>query len=94
MVADVDLSDEVVYTSRRAWLRVSARSWSPGRLRVSDRMLRFTAHDGATTEVALSALGAVRVRRLPRASLVVETEEGPLRLRCFAVPAVAALLQR
>jgi hypothetical protein len=89
----VDLIDETVLTSRRAWLLVAARRWAPGRLRVSDRALRFTAHDGAMTEVALSALGAVRVARLPRPALVLQTDAGTLRLRCFAVPAVAALLR-
>ncbi len=92
MVADVDLTEEVVYTSRRAWLHAS--TWTPGRLRISSRSLRFTAQDGATTEVALTALDDVRVLRLPRPALVLRTDSGTLRLRCFAVPAIAALLQR
>jgi hypothetical protein len=94
VVADVDLTDEVVYTSRRAWLLEAPRTWTPGRLRVSDRALRFTAHGGATTELPLTALASVRIARLPRRALVLETAEGTLHLRCFAVPAIAALLQR
>ncbi len=89
MVADVDLTEEVVYTSRRAFLR-QARTWTPGRLRVSDRGLRFTAHDGAIVEVA--EVLDVRLVRWPRRALVLSTPSGPLRLRCFAMPAVAALL--
>jgi hypothetical protein len=90
VVADVDLTEEVVYTSRRASLR-QARRWTPGRLRVSDRALRFTAHDGAVVE--LTGLLDVRVVRWPRRALVLGTSAGPVRLRCFAMPAVAALLR-
>jgi hypothetical protein len=43
--------------------------------------------------VLLAELLGVRVARLPRRALVLETAAGPLRIRCFAVPAVAALLQ-
>lgn len=86
------MTDEVVYTSRRAFLRGPARSWTPGRLRVSDRLVRFTAADGAVTEVPVAALDAVRVARLPRRVLVLETREGRLLIRCFAMPAIAALL--
>lgn len=87
------MSDETVWTSRRASLRSPARRWVAGRLRLSDRTVRFTAHDGATTEVPLSAVTAVRVARRPRRALVLETDSGPLRLRCFAMPAIAALLR-
>ena len=85
---------ETVWTSRRAFLRTGARRWTPGHLRVSDEAVRFTAHDGATTEVPIAALVAVRVTRLPRRTLVLETATGPIRLRCFAMPAIAALLRR
>lgn len=88
------MSDEVVWTSRRALLRTSGRRWTPGRLRVSDRAVRFTAHDGTEVEVLRSVLGSARVTRLPRRCLLLETPDGVLRLRCFAVPAIAALLQR
>lgn len=88
------MTDETIWTSRRASLRSATRRWTPGRLRVSDLTVRFTAVDGATTEVARDALDAVRVVRLPRPALVLETASGPIRLRCFAMPAVAALLQR
>lgn len=84
---------ETVYTSRRALLRSEARVWTAGRLRVSDRAVRFTAHDGAETEVLLAELLDVRVARLPRRALVLETPAGRLHLRCFAVPAIAVLLQ-
>ncbi|GAA2752355.1 hypothetical protein [Amnibacterium kyonggiense] len=86
------MTDERVWTSRRALLAAPRGAWTPGRLRVSDRVLRFTAHDGTVTEVALEAVTAVRVTRLPHRVLVLETPSGPLRLRCFAVPAVAELL--
>ena len=85
---------ETIWTSRRAFLRTDTRRWTPGRLRVSDEAVRFTAHDGATTEVSIAALVAVRATRLPRRALVLETAAGPIRLRCFAMPALAALLQR
>lgn len=83
---------EVVLTSRRAWL-LGRGGWSPGRLRVSDRVVRFTSHDGAVVEFALTDVAAVRVARLPRRALVLATPAGRLRLRCFAMPAVAALLR-
>jgi len=92
-MSDAGRSDETIWTSRRAFLRSEARRWVPGRLRVSDLAVRFTAHDGATTEVALTALLAVRALRLPRRALVLDTAAGPLHLRCFAMPAIAALLQ-
>lgn len=85
--------EEVVLTSRRAWLHAEARRWTPGRLRVSDRVVRFTAHDGTVVEFALTEVSAVRMARLPRRALVLATPVGPLRLRCFAMPAVAALLR-
>lgn len=85
---------ETVWTSRRAVLRAAPRRWTPGRLRVSDEAVRFTAHDGATTEVPLAALTSVRVGRLPRRALVLETATGTIRVRCFAMPAIAALLRR
>ena len=93
MVADVDLAEETVYTSRRSLLRADARRWTPGRLRVSDRAVRFTTVDGAITEVAIAAVAAVRLVRLPRRALVLETDAGPLHLRCFAMPAVALLVR-
>jgi hypothetical protein len=86
--------EETVLTSRRALLRADRRRWTRGRLRVSDRAVRFTALDGSVVEVARAELSAVRVARRPRRALVLETPAGPLRLRCFAMSAVAALLQR
>jgi hypothetical protein len=84
---------EVVLTSRRARWRTSERGWEAGRLRISDRRLRLTALDGSTTEVPLTEVAAVRVTRWPRPALVVVTTDGvTLRIRCFAVPAVATLL--
>ena len=83
--------DEIVLTSRRALL-LAGRRWSPGRLRISDRVVRFTAYDGAVTEVSVSEVSAVRVVRRPRPALLLETPTGALRLRCFAAPAVATLL--
>ncbi|WP_158589998.1 hypothetical protein [Amnibacterium setariae] len=84
---------ETVWTSRRALLLVAGR-WTPGRLRLSDRALRFTAHDGEVVEVAAAEARAVRLVGRPRRVLLLETPDGPLRLRCFAAPAVAALLRR
>ncbi|MGT2426317.1 hypothetical protein [Amnibacterium kyonggiense] len=86
------MSDETVWTSRRALL-AAERGWTPGRLRVSDRALRFTAHDGVVVEVRTTDVATVRVTRLPRRVLVLETAAGRLRLRCFAVPAIAALVR-
>ncbi len=88
------MDEETVLTSRRALLRGPGRVWAPGRLRVSDRAVRFTPLDGAVVEVPLVALLAVRVVRLPRRALVLDTATGPIRLRCFAMPAVAGLLLR
>jgi hypothetical protein len=85
------MSDETVWTSRRAFLLEGGR-WTPGRLRVSDRLVRFTAYDGTVVEV-VEVLGAQVVRR-PRRVLVLHTATGPVRLRCFAMPAIAALLTR
>lgn len=84
--------EEVVLTSRRARL-LGGRGWLPGRLRISDRTVRFTAHDGTTTEVPRSGVASVRVARRPRPALVLATPAGPLRLRCFAMPAVALLIR-
>ncbi|WP_375405395.1 hypothetical protein [uncultured Amnibacterium sp.] len=84
--------EEVVLTSRRASV-LGGGAWSPGRLRISDRLVRFTSHDGAVVEVALTDVSAVRLARLPRRALVLTTPAGPLRLRCFAMSAVAALLR-
>jgi hypothetical protein len=85
------MEEETVLTTRRALL-LTGRTWTPGRLRITDRVVRFTAHDGEVAEVAVTDISAVRVVRRPRRALVLETPRGPLRLRCFAVPAVAALL--
>ncbi|WP_375388673.1 hypothetical protein [uncultured Amnibacterium sp.] len=86
--------EETVLTSRRAFLRSAGRGWTPGRLRVSDRRVRFTASDGTVLEVARAGVSAVRLARLPRRALVLDTAAGPIRLRCFAMPAVAILLRR
>jgi len=83
--------EEAVWTSRRALLLVAGR-WTPGRLRISDRALRFTSHDGAVVEVAAPDVRAVRLTGRARRVLVVEAPSGPLRLRCFAAPAIATLL--
>jgi hypothetical protein len=85
--------EEVVLTSRRALLHAEGRRWTPGRLRVSDRVVRFTAQDGGVVEVAMTDLSAVRLAGRPRRTLVLETPDASLRLRCFALAAVAALLQ-
>ena len=87
-------AEEVVLTSRRARWRTAERGWEAGRLRLTDRRLRLTAHDGTTTEVLVTAVSSVRVVRLPRSTLVLVTDDGVLRVRCFAVPAVAGLLPR
>jgi hypothetical protein len=84
--------EEVVLTSRRALLHAPGAGWRPGRLRVSDREVRFTARDGAVVAVPTAAVASVRLVRRPRRALRLETPEGPLLLRCFALPAVAALL--
>jgi hypothetical protein len=83
---------EAVLTSRRARWRTTERGWKTGRLRLSDRRLLLTAHDGATTEVPVAAVASIRVARWPRPTLVLEVDSGTLRIRCFAVPAVAGLL--
>ena len=85
--------EETVLTTRRALLRSPGGGWTAGRLRLSDRAVRFTAADGTGGEVPLGAVTSVRVARRPRAALVLTTPDGPLRLRCFGVPAVAALLR-
>jgi hypothetical protein len=84
--------EEVVLTSRRARWRTTETGWEAGRLRLTAQRLRLTAYDGATTEVRVSAVSAVRVARWPRSTLVLEVRGGTLRVRCFAVPAVATLL--
>lgn len=84
--------EEVVLTSRRARWRTADGRWEAGRLHVSDRRVRVTAHGGASTEVLLVAVTAVRVVRWPRPTLVLECDGAPLRIRCFAVPAVAGLV--
>ena len=86
------MAEETVLTSRRALL-LAGRRWSPGRLRISDRVIRFTAHDGAITEIAVSEVSAIRVVRRPRPALQLETPGGAVRLRCFAATAVATLLR-
>lgn len=86
------MSDEIVLTSRRARLGVDGGRWTPGRLRVSDRAVRFTAHDGGTVEVAVADVSAVRVVRWPRPALLLTTAAGPIRLRCFSMRAVADLV--
>ncbi|GAA4735121.1 hypothetical protein GCM10025783_01070 [Amnibacterium soli] len=87
-------ADEVVLTSRRARWRTDGRGWEAGRLHLTDRRLRLTAHDGTTVEVLVASVSSVRVVRLPRSTLVLATDDGRLRVRCFAVPAVAGLLPR
>ena len=84
--------EEVVLTSRRARWRTAEHGWEAGRLHLTDRRLRLTAHDGTTTEVLVSA-ASVRVVRWPRPTLVLEADGVLLRVRCFAVPAVATLLR-
>ena len=84
--------EEVVLTSRRARWCAADGGWEAGRLRLTDRRLRLTAHDGTATEVLLTDVASVRVARWPRATLVLEVRGGALRVRCFAVPAVATLL--
>lgn len=86
-------AEEVVLTSRRALLHTEGRGWMPGRLRVSDRVIRFTALDGSVVEVDAAEVASVRLRGRPRRALVLDTPHGPLRLRCFGMPAVAALLR-
>jgi hypothetical protein len=86
--------EEVVLTSRRAVLHAPGRGWHAGRLRVSDRELRFTDRDGRTLVVPAAGIGAVRLVRRPRRALRVETPDGPVLLRCFALAAVARLLAR
>jgi hypothetical protein len=88
------MTDETVYTSRRAFLHVEGRTWTPGRLRLSDRAVRFTALDGTVVEVGTAELVAVRLVGVRRRALLLETPTETLRLRCFAMPAIAALLQR
>jgi len=85
--------EETVLTTRRALL-LEGRRWTPGRLRITDRVVRFTRQDGEVVEVAVTTVSAVRVARLPRSTLVLELPSGTLRLRCYAVAAVAGLLQR
>jgi hypothetical protein len=84
--------EEVVLTSRRALLHAPGRGWRSGRLRVSDHEVRFTGHDGDVLAVPVTTIAAVRLVRRPRLVLRLETPDGPLLLRCFALPAVAALL--
>jgi hypothetical protein len=84
--------EEVVLTSRRALWRSGTGPWASGRLRISDRCLRLTAGDGSSIEVAVAALDVVHVVRWPRPTVVLATADGPLQVRCFAAPAVAALL--
>jgi hypothetical protein len=84
--------EEVVLTSRRARWWSAERGWEAGRLRVTDRRVVLTAHDGTTIEVLVAGLSSVRVARWPRPTLVLEVDGATLRLRCFAVPAVAALM--
>lgn len=85
--------DEVVLTSRRARWRTAERGWEAGRLHLTDRRLRLVAHDGTGIEVLVADLSSVRVARWPRRTLVLEAGVGVLRVRCFAVPAVAGLLR-
>jgi hypothetical protein len=85
-------AEEVVLTSRRAVWRTAPGPWSAGRLRISDRCLRLTAGDGSSIEVDVRALDLVHVVRWPRPTVVLTTTDGPLQVRCFAAPAVAALL--
>ena len=70
------MTEEVVWTSRRALLHAEDRSWAAGRLRLSDQTVRFTALDGDATEVPLADLAGVRLVRLPRRALVLETPAG------------------
>ena len=86
------MDHEVVLTSRRARWRTAERGWEAGRLRITDRRLLLTAHDGSATEVPVTAVTSVRVARWPRPTLVLEAEGRTLRVRCFAVPAVVGLL--
>lgn len=80
---------ETVLTSRRAALVTAGRP-VPGRLRLSDRSVRFTPADGsAPVDVPLPAVRRV-VRR--RGVLLIDAPGARLRLRCFGLPGVAGLL--
>ena len=85
-------AEEVVLTSRRARWRTAGSGWESGRLRLTDRRLVLTAHEGTSTEVRVTAVSSVRVARWPRPTLMLELDGATLRVRCFAVPAVATLL--
>ncbi|MFD1722685.1 hypothetical protein [Amnibacterium endophyticum] len=77
----------VVLTSRRAVL-VGAEA-RPGRLRLSERSLRFEPLEGDGLAIPLADVRRVALRRRV---LVVEHAGGEVRLRCFGVRGVAGLL--
>lgn len=79
---------ETVLTSRRAVL-LDGRHAVAGRLRVSDRALRFESPEGARVELPIASI--CRVARRGRV-LVVDTAAGSVRIRCFGVRGVAGLL--
>ena len=82
---------ETVLTHRRALLLGGAAP-VPGRLRLSDRSVRFEPHDGEPVEVVLAEVRRIAIRPGRRGALVVETVATTVRVRCFGLRAVAGLL--
>ena len=78
-------------TSRRALLLVPGGP-VPGRLRISDRRLRFEQADAPALELALADVHRIALRRGRRGHLLVEGGHEALRIRCFGLRGVSGLL--
>ena len=82
---------ETVLTHRRALLLGGATPVA-GRLRLSDRTVRFEPADGEAVEVALADVRRIALRTGRRGALVVQTRTATMRIRCFGLRGVAGLL--
>lgn len=87
-------STELVLTTRRARWRMPEEAWVAGRLRLTERRLVLTAPDVPDRELLLGEIAGARLLRRPRgAVLAIAATAGTVRLRCFEVSAVAALIR-
>ena len=82
---------ETVLTHRRALL-LGGGAPVAGRVRLSDRSVRFEPREGEPVEVLLVDVRRIALARGRRGALVLETATTTVRIRCFGPRAVAGLL--